>query len=99
MGDEVADLLIRYASRLANVGRADVVVVKAIGPHGATVDVTFLLDSGSVMLAESAESALPEPDNSTAIAYMSERTHSLQQPLHVRPSEHEFDDASRSILE
>lgn len=99
IGDEAADLLIRYASSLANVGRADVVVVKALGTQQVEVDVTFLLDSGTVMLAETAESPFAEPENSTAVNYMRGRMQALEQPLRVRPSTAEFDDISRALLD
>lgn len=99
IGDEAADLLLRFAASLANVGRADVVVVKALGTLGASVDVTFLLDAGSVMLSKQADSDLPEPDNSTAVAYMRNRMHALEQPLRVRQGDATFDDVSRSLLD
>ena len=100
IGDEAADLLIRFAASLANLGRADVVVVKALGAQGESIDVTFLLDAGSVMLSKSADSELAEPENSTAIAYMRNRMHALEQPLHVRQGvAAEVDDVSQSFLD
>jgi hypothetical protein len=99
IGNEAADLLLRYAASLANVGRADVVVLKALGAQGENVDVTFLLDAGAVMLSKQSDSQLPEPDNSTAVGYMRDRMHSLEQPLRVHHGEALFDDVSRSLLD
>lgn len=100
IGDEAADLLLRFAASLANLGRADVVVVKALGTQGESVDVTFLLDAGSVMLSKQADSELAEPENSTAVAYMRDRMHALAQPLRVRQGAVvELDDVSQSFLD
>ena len=99
IGSEAADLLLRYAASLANVGRADVVVLKALGAQGESLDVTFLLDAGAVMLAQQSDSRLPEPDNSTAVVYMRDRMHALEQPLRVHQGEAQFDDVSRSLLD
>lgn len=73
IGDEAADLLLSYAALVAKVGGGDQVQIRAIGADGDQVTVGFLLNSGTVLLIESAGSALPEPDNSDAEAYMRDR--------------------------
>lgn len=47
--------------------------LRAIGADGALVEATFVLNSGTVLMAESSNSALPEPDNTEAVAYLRER--------------------------
>lgn len=70
VGDDVADLLIRYAALLGKVGSADSVSIRSLGVDGEVVDAHFLLNSGTVMMAESTHSSLPAPDNSDAMQYM-----------------------------
>ncbi|HEY8319490.1 MAG TPA: hypothetical protein VIG76_11720 [Amnibacterium sp.] len=70
VGDDVADLLIRYAALLGKVGSADSVSIRSLGIDGELVEALFLLNSGTVLMAESTHSKLPEPDNSDAIQYM-----------------------------
>ncbi len=70
VGNEAADLLMQYAALLAQISRGDAINVSAIGVDGELVEVTFLLNSGTVLLAESSTSGLPEPDNAAVITYM-----------------------------
>jgi len=70
VGNAVADALIRYAALLGQRNSADTVTIRSIGVDGEQVDAVFLLNSGTVMMAESTNSTLPEPDNSDALAYM-----------------------------
>ena len=73
IGDEAADLLLSYAALVAKVGGGDEVRIRAIGVDGDEVTVGFLLNSGTVLLIESAGDAVKEPDNADAVAYMSSR--------------------------
>jgi hypothetical protein len=73
VGNEAADLLLDYAALIAQLGRGDSVRVNAIGAHGEPVAVGVLLNNCSRMLVESSGSVLPEPDNTTAIAYLRSR--------------------------
>ncbi len=70
VGDDVAETLIRYAALLGKVGSADSVSIRSLGVDGELVEALFLLNSGTVMMAESTHSDLPEPDNSDALQYM-----------------------------
>jgi hypothetical protein len=76
VGTEAADLLLEYAALIAQIGRGDSVVLRAIGVDGEPVEVTFLLNSGTVLLAESSRSDVPEPDNREAVEYMRGRLES-----------------------
>lgn len=73
VGDEATDLLIRYAALLGKIHSADSVRIRAIGIDGEAVEADFLLNSGTVLMAESSRSQLPEPDNADAVEYMRER--------------------------
>jgi hypothetical protein len=73
IGDEAGDLLLEYAALLAQIGRGDSVRLKAIGIDGDEVTAGFLLNSGTVLLIETSNSRLPEPDNGEAVRYMRSR--------------------------
>jgi hypothetical protein len=69
-GNEAADTLTSYAALLAQVNGGDKVDLLALGADGEEVTATFLLNSGTVLMVESSNSKLPEPDNSDAVDYM-----------------------------
>jgi hypothetical protein len=71
LGDEASRLLLEYAAALAGNDQADTVILNAIGSDGDDVQATFLLDSGSPLMAESATTKVQEPDNAAGIDYMS----------------------------
>ena len=84
VGDDVANTLIRYAALLGKVGSADSVTIHSLGVDGELVEAQFLLNPGTVLMAESTLSALPEPDNEDALQYMRDQidkyeTYSLPQ--------------------
>jgi hypothetical protein len=70
IGDGAADTLAEYAAHLARLGSGDTVQLNALGSDGDEVVATFLLNSGTALMVETTASALPEPDNADAIAYM-----------------------------
>ena len=73
VGTEAADLLTQYAALIARIGSGDAVTLRAVGVDGEEVEATFVLNSGTVLIAESSRSALPEPDNSSAVEYLRDR--------------------------
>lgn len=77
VGDVVADLTMRYAALIARVGSGDIVRITAIGGDGDEVVATLLLNSGTVLAAETVHSSQPEPDNRAAEQYLRERISSL----------------------
>ena len=80
MDDETADALVHYAVLLATHGTADSVDVRAYGADGDSVTATMLLSEGASLMAETASSNLPGPDNTEALAYMRERMARLDAP-------------------
>ena len=70
IGDRAADVLTEYAAALGDHGKADSVTLSGVGVDGEEVEATFVLNSGTVLMAESTESKLPEPRNDAAIKYM-----------------------------
>jgi hypothetical protein len=70
VGDEAARVLLEYAAALGGHDQADTVVLQAISSDGDDVEATFLLNSGSPLMAESATTRAAEPDNSDALDYM-----------------------------
>lgn len=92
VGDEAADLLLEYGAVLAQRGSGDTVKLAALGIDGGEVEATFLLDSGSNLMAESTPSTLPEPDNSASIMYMRERMMRLTSPTNVVPEDQSMPD-------
>jgi hypothetical protein len=73
VGDEIADLLLQYAARLASSGVADTIEVEAISSDGDGVTATFLLGEGAPLMAETTHSTVPEPDNSEAVKQINDR--------------------------
>ncbi|AWB90042.1 hypothetical protein [Homoserinimonas hongtaonis] len=79
IGDEAADALTNYAALLADRGRADTVVLNAIGPDGHTVEATFVLNEGASLMTETADEGFKEPENSDVVEYMNTRALGLLQ--------------------
>ena len=77
-GDEVVDLLIEYGAVLGQENTADDVRLHAIGADGDDVVVTFLMNEGVSIVAETSSSSLPEPDNREAEAYLRARIGQLR---------------------
>jgi hypothetical protein len=88
MGDEVVDLMMEYAVLLGRNASADSVSVEAIGTDGDQVTATFLIGPATIMVAETARSSLPEPDNEDAVHYLTEQIGLIKTP----PLAHGLDD-------
>jgi len=88
MGDEVVDLMMEYAVLLARKNSADSVDVEAIGNDGDEVTATFLIGPATIMVAETARSPFPEPDNGPAVTYLKEQIGLIKEP----PLAHGLDD-------
>lgn len=73
VGDKAALLLMEYAALLGKAHSADEVELHAIGSDGDEVTAIFLLNDGAGVMAETAHSNMPEPDNAEAIEYMTAR--------------------------
>lgn len=73
VGDDAADLLVRYAALLAKMQSGDTVTLLAYGVDGAEVEAMFLLNSGTTLMSESTQSELPEPDNADQVAYLRDK--------------------------
>lgn len=85
LGDEAADLLIEYAAVLGRARSADRVDMNAISSDGDDVVATFLVDGAAPLMAETAHSSLPEPDNAKALAYIRERIRIIKDPPAALP--------------
>jgi hypothetical protein len=70
VGDAAADALLNYGAFLATEARGDTVEIHAISSDGDEVTASFLLGPGVTMMAETANTKLPEPDNTEALDYM-----------------------------
>lgn len=73
LGDEIASLLIEYAAALGDRGKADSVTVQAISADGNEVQAMFLLSGGAALMAETAHTSLPEPDDARIAAHVRDR--------------------------
>lgn len=91
IGSEVADLLMSYATVLGRTGGTDTVTVHAIETDGSEVDATFLLNPSTVMMVESANTGVEEPDNEYAVEYMRERVQALTRPFELRSEGEPFE--------
>jgi hypothetical protein len=70
IGDVAAETLLEYAALIAELGGGDTVDLHAVNGDGNAVTASFLLDSGTPLMAETTVGDLPEPDNTEAVAYM-----------------------------
>jgi len=98
IGDDAADTLLEFSAMLAETGHADSVVLNAIDSDGSDVVASFLLGSGTNLMAQSTSSTLPEPANDEGIAYMRGKLADLETPpspqtndTEVLPSTDELD--------
>jgi hypothetical protein len=96
VGDDVANALLKYAAFLATEAKGDTVEVHAISSDGDEVTASFVLGPGVTMMAETTHNNLPEPDNTTAIAYMKEATAEARVRPTVLPDDevplHQYDE-------
>ncbi|MFF2369122.1 hypothetical protein [Agromyces sp. NPDC058110] len=85
MDDQSADLLLEYAAAIPPDESGDTVDITAVSPDGNTVEVTFLLNSNTELVAETTHSEMVPPSNETAVAYMQERLDALRHPPAAQP--------------
>jgi hypothetical protein len=81
-GDDVVDLLLHYAARLADSGSADDVDVHVYSSDGDETTATFVLGPGMGIMAEVAHTSMEAPDNSETIAYLREKLELLDSGGH-----------------
>ncbi|OUE28387.1 hypothetical protein BFL36_01460 [Clavibacter michiganensis] len=101
MGDDAADALLEYAAALATHGRGDSVTLRALSSDGDEVDATFLLTAGSPLMAETATTTLPEPDNAGPVAAMLAAVARMERPEPVSAADDAdgLPDLDRYLLE
>lgn len=68
LGDDAARALLDYATALADHNRADQVTLRAIGNDGNEIDVSMVLDAGTIIAAETTNATVEPPDNAFAVA-------------------------------
>ena len=85
--DESAEALTEYAALLGSVQLADTVRLTAIGEDGNEVEATFVLNSGTSIMAETTNSALEPPTNESAVAYMRARMEAIRYTPQAEPEE------------
>jgi hypothetical protein len=84
IGDDAAHAVLDYATALADRGRADQVTVRAIGDDGNEVEVSLVLDAGTIIAAETTNSTIEPPDNDFMVADIRRRIGRLTH--HVAPA-------------
>jgi hypothetical protein len=87
VGDEAADTLTEYSAALARAGSADTVTLAAYGADGADTEGTFVLNQGTVLMSETTQSSIAEPDNTVAVTQMREKIQRLTSPDPVQPDD------------
>jgi hypothetical protein len=87
IGDEAADVLIRFSAWLAEKGHADAVSLNVLGNEGDEIVASFVLGTGTNLMAASTNSTIPEPDNREGIAYMNEKIELLTSSPTAEPSD------------
>ncbi|MDN4613227.1 hypothetical protein P5G50_02075 [Leifsonia sp. F6_8S_P_1B] len=86
VGDEVADLLMEYATQLGRMSQTDTVTLRAIGADGNEVSASFLLNPSTILMVESASTTATEPENDLAEQYLQSRINGLRQSFEVPPA-------------
>jgi hypothetical protein len=99
VGDDAADTMLEYAALLTTHGRGDTVTLRALGADGDEVDATFLLAGGAPLMAETAGTQIPEPDNAEATAAMRARIRRLEEPEPVQPGDRDADAEAAADLD
>jgi hypothetical protein len=94
LGDDAAELVVKYAAALARAQSADTVTLAAYGADGGSVEATLLLDQGAPLMIESNNSDLPEPENGAVVEYMRARIGQLSTPLRAMPVQSDDDSMS-----
>jgi hypothetical protein len=87
VGDEAADVLLEYSALLGRHGSADTVTLRGFGADADEVDATFVLNQGTVLMAETSHTSMEEPDNAEAVMEMREKMLRLMSPRPVSPSD------------
>jgi hypothetical protein len=87
VGDEAADLLVEYSVLLGQHGTADTVTLHGFGADADEVDASFVLNQGTVLMAETTHTSMNEPDNDEAVMQMREKIMRLTSPAPVTPSD------------
>jgi hypothetical protein len=86
IGDEAADVLIRFSALLAEKGHADAISLNVLGEDGDESEASFVIGSGTNLMTASTNSKIPEPDNEQGIGVMREKIERLLAPRTAQPS-------------
>ena len=97
VGDDAAQAIVDYAVALGRTSSADSIEFCALGPQGQEEKVTFLIGPATMMTVESTDSALDEPENSSAISTIRERLARIQPPSPVPSSDRPRNDHIEDI--
>ena len=90
--DETAELIVKYAVALGAAGTADSVELRGFGADGDEVVGSFVLNGGTVLMAETVHTSMNDPENTAAIEYMRARLARLQSPPTVQPADPDCSD-------
>jgi hypothetical protein len=85
IGDDAADLLVRYSAVLAETGHADSVALNVLSQDGDDIVASFVLGTGTNLMTASTSSKLPEPVNEDAVNYMKGKLDDLTSPHNIQP--------------
>jgi hypothetical protein len=87
VGDAAADTIVEYSALLAEKGHADSVVLNAIAESGELVVASFVLGSGTNLMATTTASDQRDPDNTEGIVSMRGAIDRLTTPVTVQPED------------
>lgn len=77
VGDDAADAVVEYTAVLSRSSSADTVELRALTPTGRSVEAYYVLDGAAAVMAQTADSSEPEPDNTHIVQYMRDAIHRL----------------------
>jgi hypothetical protein len=85
IGDDAADALIHYSALLADSGHADSVVLNALDTDGDEIVASFVLGSGTNLMAATSTSKLPVPSNVDGLNYLKQKIENLTSSHNIQP--------------
>ena len=85
--DETAETLVEYAALLGSEQQADTVSIAVVGEDGNEAIASFVLNSGTSIMAETTNSPLEPPKNEEAVEYMRARMEVLRYTPQVTAEE------------
>ena len=78
VGDDAADVVLRYAATLGRRHGSDSISLAAINSDGDEITAVMLVNASPALIVETSPSSYREPDNAAVIAHLETQLHTLE---------------------